>query len=191
MSVEIESDSSPSDNLETYSGVVFDVLTPAGEVRIDDIAHGLAHICRFGGQCERHYSVAEHSVLVHNLISRYYGCGPEAFAGLLHDAEEAYLGDMVRPLKQHNTFFAEVSHRLQAYIRDSLGVAWSDDIARVVKLYDNVALRAEAAQLMHSKGKDWQWDGVPELEGEIDIFGYSQKLAKNVFLETYRIYQPQ
>jgi len=173
--------------IETSSGLFFDVISPAGEVRIADIAHGLAHICRFGGQCERHYSVAEHSVNVHQLIAAEHGPGPMALAGLLHDAEEAYLGDMVRPLKLHNPHFAEIGHRLQAYIRQALGIEWNAEIAAVVKAYDNIALRAEAAVLMPSHGQAWNWEQVPRVE--LEICGYSARLAKSVFLETYRRYE--
>lgn len=175
--------------IETYSGILFDLIEPAGEVRLEDIAHGLANICRFGGQCAGHYSVAEHSVLVHNLISRVHGFGDASLAGLFHDAEEAYLGDMVRPLKQHHPFYAETGHRLQAYIRNALGIPWHEEIARIVKRYDNVALRIEAAHLMPSKGIGWEWGDVPEQEEPDEIYCYSPKLAKNVFLETYKIYQ--
>jgi len=79
----------------THSGrrVVFD--KPNSEmIDIDDIAHALSMICRFGGHSPRHYSVAEHCLLVASLVSDEY-----RLAALLHDASEAYVGDMVSPLK--------------------------------------------------------------------------------------------
>src|ERR1039457_118422 len=80
----------------TFSGLRFWPLDPNPEkILIDDIAHALAHQCRFGGHASRFYSVAEHSVHVSRL------CPPEdALWGLLHDASEAYLVDLPRPLKQ-------------------------------------------------------------------------------------------
>lgn len=61
---------------------------------LEDIAAGLAKVCRFGGQINRFYSVAQHSVLVSRL------CPPNLkMLGLFHDAPEAYLGDVVKPLK--------------------------------------------------------------------------------------------
>ena len=64
-------------------------------IHIEDIAHALSMVCRFGGHCPRHYSVAEHSLLVAELVPDKY-----KLAALLHDASEAYVGDMVAPLKR-------------------------------------------------------------------------------------------
>ena len=61
--------------IETFTGLMFDIVDPTSEVRIEDIAHGLAHICRFGGQCRGHFSVAEHSINVHDILVRKYGRG--------------------------------------------------------------------------------------------------------------------
>src|ERR1700683_336889 len=79
----------------TFSGRRFYVLDPRpSDVRIEDIAHSLSLQCRFNGHVKNFYSVAQHSVLVSER------CDPaDALYGLLHDASEAYIGDMSAPLK--------------------------------------------------------------------------------------------
>lgn len=82
----------------TYSGTRFYPLDPKPEeISPIDIAHHLSNVCRFGGACVEHFSVAQHSV---NVAFCVRDIAPEhALYALLHDAAEAYLGDMVRPLK--------------------------------------------------------------------------------------------
>ena len=84
------------DWIQTMSGVIFYPLDPRPEeIRIEDIAHALSHQCRFAGHCREFYSVAEHSVRVSREL-------PQEFMlwGLLHDASEAYLVDLPRPIKR-------------------------------------------------------------------------------------------
>ncbi|MDI1288693.1 MAG: hypothetical protein PSX37_01920 [bacterium] len=84
------------DWMNTFTGQKFYPLDPrADEVHAPDIAKALSQICRYGGHTSQHYSVAEHCVLMSLAVA------PEhALFALLHDATEAYVGDMVRPLKQ-------------------------------------------------------------------------------------------
>ncbi|MDP3133715.1 MAG: phosphohydrolase, partial [Burkholderiaceae bacterium] len=81
--------------ISTFKGNRFYPAEPRIDgIDIEDIAHGLAYQCRFNGQTSAFYSVAQHSLMVADLV-------PPALrrAALLHDAAEAYLGDMVKPLK--------------------------------------------------------------------------------------------
>jgi hypothetical protein len=73
-----------------------------GEIFISDIARALSHIARFGGHTPWHYSVAQHSILVAEELERT-GYTYRALWGLLHDAAEAYIGDVVRPIKRMPT----------------------------------------------------------------------------------------
>jgi uncharacterized protein len=76
-------------------GTLFDIMDPAGsDFTITDIAHGLGRVCRFAGHTNRFYSVAEHSIHVARLVPLEH-----ARAALLHDASEAFIGDVTRPLK--------------------------------------------------------------------------------------------
>lgn len=92
------------DWLQTYSGVQYWPCDPrAEEVNIVDIAHALSQLCRYGGHSKRFYSVAEHSVLLSHMVS------PEnAFAALMHDATEAYVVDVPRPIKPHLKNYAHI-----------------------------------------------------------------------------------
>src|SRR6266516_6511979 len=99
----------------THTGKWFDVFNPKHEdVDLEDIAHSESMQCRFTGHTKQFYSVAQHSVLVsQNCPSEY------ALAGLMHDASEAYLSDIARPIKKHpdfGPFYLKVEDGLTAAI---------------------------------------------------------------------------
>lgn len=90
-------DKRKGDYMTTYTGQKFWPLDPrAEEVHLEDIAHALSRICRFNGHVRSHYSVAQHAVIVSHLVPQYL-----AFEALHHDDAEAYLADLVRPVKKH------------------------------------------------------------------------------------------
>jgi uncharacterized protein len=143
------------DWLQTYGGVKFYPLDPQPEeIQIEDIAHALARQCRFSGHVRAFLSVAEHSVHVTQL------CPPrDALAGLLHDASEAYLVDLPRPLKRLPEFriYREIEAKLQATIFRRFGL--SPEMPRSVKLADDAQLDAEAVALMSPLHRDWTMTG--------------------------------
>lgn len=95
----------------TNQGQRFELIDPSPDmVHPADIAHSLAHLCRFNGHTGTHYSVAQHCYLASELVA------PEhQLAALLHDATEAYVGDMVRPLKLEMRNYAEAMHIEDVY----------------------------------------------------------------------------
>ncbi|THE64772.1 HD domain-containing protein [Salinadaptatus halalkaliphilus] len=97
--------------IETYTGHPFDVFDPAPrDVRLEDIAAGLAHTCRFGGHCTQFYSVAHHSIHVSRELP---ADAPRLqLLGLFHDAGEAYVGDVPRPIKAEFEAFERVEDRI-------------------------------------------------------------------------------
>ncbi len=117
------------------------------EVRIEDIMDGLAKICRYNGQINRFYSVAEHSVLV----SRYaeiIGDQEAALPGLMHDAHEAYTGDIPSPHKVMEPAFARFEKGYEVVVREALGLPDpDDDVWRRVGIYDKNILHRELAVL--------------------------------------------
>jgi 5'-deoxynucleotidase YfbR-like HD superfamily hydrolase len=130
------------------SGRLFDFVDPQGsEFTIEDIAHGLAHICRYAGQCKRFFSVAEHSILVSETVHEF------AYEALLHDAAEAFLGDITRPLKQLLPEFRRVEARVEVAIVDRFGM--DPRFRKIVKEADLRVLAAEQAQVMAPGCADW------------------------------------
>ncbi|MDH0894254.1 MULTISPECIES: phosphohydrolase [unclassified Pseudomonas] len=84
----------------TNNAVPFSLLNPAADMVVAaDLAHALSNVCRFNGHSAWHYSVAQHSLLVADLIALEGGSAEEQLAGLLHDSTEAYISDLTRPLK--------------------------------------------------------------------------------------------
>lgn len=99
-------------SISTISGRFFDLLAPDKyEFQIEEIAHALSNICRYTGHSEVFYSVAEHSVLVSRLVPEKY-----ALCGLLHDASEAFVGDVSSPLKKLLPDYRRIEDSIQAAI---------------------------------------------------------------------------
>jgi len=99
------------------------------EVHLDDIACSLSNLCRYNGHCDRFYSVAEHSVIMANQLK-----GNESRWALLHDAPEAYIGDMVRPLRSIIPYFSEMDARIMRVIAKRFGLAGTEIPAPVLAL---------------------------------------------------------
>ena len=133
---------------QTESGVAFDLLRPRAEdVHLEDIAHSLSLQCRWTGHCKSHFSVAQHSVLVAGLV-------PEGLVGwaLMHDAAEAYIGDISTPWKRElQTLEGEpissVESRILAAIAEALGLS-PGGVPAEVKEADWRVLKAERRDLL-------------------------------------------
>jgi 5'-nucleotidase len=162
------------DWIQTFTGLVMYPLDPRPEeLCIEDIAHHLSNLCRFTGAVREFYSVADHSVRVS------YACDPrDALWGLLHDAPEAYLADMSRPVKRYSPFgatYQKIEERLMVVIAEKFnlppvegqtlqGAHWK--LARhipptSVKRADTVLLMTEKRDLMHGCNKAWEDTGEP------------------------------
>lgn len=123
----------------TFTGKTLSLLNPLpSDICIKDIAHALSLINRFGGHTPLPYSVAAHSVHVSRLVDDRF-----ALHGLLHDAAEAYLGDVVRPLKSHLHGYELIESLCESAIEKSLGFKWYPEALHAVKRADNLALRTE------------------------------------------------
>ncbi len=121
-----------ADYIRTFSGVDFTVFNPSPEqIDIIDIAHALSQICRYGGHSKTFYSVAQHSIAVSYLVK------PEnALCGLLHDATEAFFGDLPRPVKYKIPEYIKIENELYKNIAQkfSLPILIPDDVHEVDSL---------------------------------------------------------
>lgn len=164
--------------IQTYSGRRFNPLNPNPDaIVIQDIAHALSMQCRFSGHCRHFYSVAQHSVLVS------YICGVEfALWGLLHDASEAYLVDMPRPLKRSGKLdaFVKFEHKVQKAVCKRFGLPEIEPPD--VKRADTILLATEARDLMSPLHPDWR-QPVEPLPFKIDPWTPQQ--AEENFLKRF------
>ncbi|MFZ4874636.1 phosphohydrolase [Janthinobacterium sp. Mn2066] len=167
-----------TDYVSTYSGNRFYPLRPhIDKVAIEDIAHGLAYQCRFNGQTQVFYSVAQHSLIVAQLVPPRL-----KLAALLHDAAEAYLGDMVKPLKVLLPEFAALEDKVSAIIAATYELDFSD--YGPIKHADLIALATEKRDLMPHSVERWAYlDGITPLPGI--IVAMDPSVAKQRFLQCF------
>lgn len=142
--------------ITTSSGKHFDPVAPDDTLlNIRDIAHALSLICRANGHVRRFYSVAQHSIAccreaeARGLSARIqYGC-------LLHDASEAYLSDVTRPIKSMMTEYLRVEDRLQSLIwQHFVGTPFSEEETRLIFGIDDDMLSYEFLHLMPESVSD-------------------------------------
>lgn len=150
--------------IEVYSGHFLDLAAPSLEdLRTSDIAHAMSLICRYGGHIKRFYSVAEHSVLVHDLVSEMKATRFVRTAALYHDAAEAYLGDIPSPLKNAmrdgesaTSPYESLTLTFEHHIGEKIGLDLPNLIdSPLIKIADVWALAIEAQALVTSGGRDW------------------------------------
>ncbi|WP_242095448.1 hypothetical protein [Sphingomonas sp. CROZ-RG-20F-R02-07] len=159
------------------SGAYFDLLDPHGSAfTIEDIAHGLSMTCRFAGQCRQFYSVAEHSWHTSFLVAPEF-----RLAAVMHDAAEAFIGDVTRPLKSLLPEYKAIERNVEAAIAERFGLddAGADEIKRA----DLVMLHAEQAVMMpHHEDR---WDTSPEDDASARLVNFrcwSPDDARRAFL---------
>ena len=178
--------------IETASGQTFDFAHPNPDsICIEDIAHALAHQCRFNGHCREFYSVAQHSVHVSEIVEEQ-DCGPRAqLAALLHDAAETYIGDMVAPLKHLLPDFKQMEKEINVLIYKVFldGVTpFQMGVNDVIQHADIVMLVTEARDLLPSRGCSWGLYTPPREEPIRCMF---IEEAKYTFLERFRTLQKE
>lgn len=175
-----------SSRIQVANGRVIDPLDPdPNKISIEDIAHSLAHQCRFGGHTREFYSVAQHVVIA----SEQTDDREEAFNVLNHDDSEGYLVDMPSPLKSalFGDRYREVEDKLMTVIAEKFDFAWP--MTPFTKYIDNAMLRTEVRDLLLPVDQEpeedlWSpWFFADELPFRIKPWGPAY--AEERFLERF------
>jgi uncharacterized protein len=164
------------------SGAWFDFLDPeSSDFTIEDIASGLSKTCRYAGQCDSFYSVAEHSLLVSDMVPQH------AYAALMHDAAEAFIGDVTRPLKQLLPEFKRIEAHVEHAIYERFGVPMP--MPKEVKQADLRVLAAEQMQLMPPETSSWIFGDRVE-PAPVRVLRLDPDAAREAFLQRFRELAP-
>lgn len=161
--------------IQTYTGRIVHPLDPSpDEIALEDIAHALALQCRFAGHCRVFYSVAEHSVRVCQVL-------PDTWKawGLMHDAAEAYLNDITRPVKSYFKEYRRFEDQLLKAVGERFNLGFGP--GGTVTDMDNTLLATEARDLL-GPAPD-MWSPLPEpLPDKIEPWAWQE--AEERFLAT-------
>lgn len=160
--------------MQTYTGRRFYPLDPRPEdIHPEDIAHALSMLCRFGGHVVRFYSVAEHCLHVASALA------PEhQLAGLLHDATEAYVQDLVRPVKHQLLSYMALEDTVALAIAERFGL--DPVMPPEVKVADNRVLLDERRAVMCPTADTWAQDDLEPLG--VTIYGFQPADAERAYL---------
>src|ERR1700748_1732531 len=170
--------------IQTVSGRWVNPFEPdPAQLDASDIARALANQCRFGGHSRVFYSVAQHCVIVSHVVEERGGDIEDAFAALMHDAGEAYLGDMPPPIKHRSALgaaFREAEARLEEAIRERFKI--KPDVPEI-KRVDRSLLATERRAF---SAEAWHW---PELEDvaplDLELTAWSPDRAADEFAKRY------
>jgi len=174
--------------IKTYSGNFIDLLNlDVRKITLQDIAQGCSQTCRYGGQCNKFYSTAEHTCLVVGLAKR--ADEPLAIQQLSmgHDTSEGIgMGDMVRPLKQVVSKYRAIEDVTLTRMLRAFNIKETAKLWKTVKVYDHAAYMIERQLL---------FDDIPAKDRQEAMFLFKSathwkfalppKAAKSLFLETW------
>jgi uncharacterized protein len=174
--------------IQTYSGGIFHILDPKqDEINIKDIGHSLAMQCRFTGHVRHFYSIAEHCVLGSFIVPKKH-----ALRFLMHDASEAYIADINRPLKHFTgvgAAYLPVEENIQDAIHEKFHLQLLDHDCAVpepacIKEADNAMLYAEKEQLLPPMDWETKW-GADTKAADVKILCWAPEVAEVEFLHRY------
>lgn len=178
----------PTFAIQTRYGNAFDPATGLiDKIDIQDIAHALSNLCRYAGHCRRFYSVAEHSVLTYRIAKKRWPDDLDAqWAALLHDATEAYVGDVPTPLKVLLPDFSTIEDTLAEEIAQEFEFEWNAKNKHRVGVVDKEALATEAPNLFQDVS---HWATIKGVETHPELleigFPVNSEKARDEFLRCF------
>lgn len=171
--------------IRTFKGHKVDLALPTNDViDLEDIAHALSLLCRFNGHVPQLYSVGQHSILVSRQIRLKGHNAMAQLLGLMHDAPEAYLGDMTTPEKNlpgMRKIYDKYHDYFQQVIANTFYLKWTGQRAEQVHLADKMVCAAEMRAMMPSE--DWRDLEHPPVEGE--ILPWYPEVTKKLFISIF------
>jgi hypothetical protein len=170
--------------IQTVSGRWVNPFEPdPAQLDASDIARALANQCRFGGHSRVFYSVAQHSVIVSRVVEGRGGDVEDVFAALMHDASEAYLGDMPHPIKHRSPLgaaFREAEAGLEATIRERFKIKAN---VPEVKRVDRALLATERRTF---SAESWHWPELDDVEPlDLELTAWPPDKAADEFARRY------
>ncbi|MDN7652410.1 hypothetical protein QZM62_03100 [Burkholderia multivorans] len=162
----------------TFSGGLYNLLDPElSQISILDIAHSLSNICRFGGHSRVFYSVAQHSVLVSMSVRMDL-----QFDALMHDAAEALVGDVPKPLKLLLPDYQAIEKKVESALFSHFGITYP--LASEIKIADKRVLHTELRDLTFNEPSNWDElrDFAPLPERIVPL---NPAQARNLFMERF------
>lgn len=178
--------------LQTYTSGRFDFKYPSvKDVNIVDVAHALSMLPRFTGHGKFHYTIAQHSLTMCAAMRADKASRKVALAGLMHDAHEAYIGDISSPFKLYlqNEFDLDINEIEKPYIniieeRFEIDLT-SDEIKKQIKYYDSACLRTEAESLFERIVDGWATKIELRLQHKVKNI-LTPMEAKQLFIGTFK-----
>lgn len=166
------------DWMQTHSGKRFYPESPRAEdIYPEDIAHALSMLCRYGGHIDRFYSVAEHCVLVSEGVSE-----KNAIYGLLHDATEAYVVDVPRPVKRILGNYNELEKKVWFTICERFGID-PEVPAEIIEADTRILLTERERLFKNAEVGAWSMDGMEPLPVNIVAFPAGSIFLQQIYLK--------
>lgn len=171
--------------IKTYTGIMFDPLEPNMDlIRIEDIAHALAMLCRANGHFKSFYSVGQHCInCAEEAAARGYSARVQ-LGCLLHDGSEAYLSDVTRPVKKALPKYLEIEEPLQntiwnKWLKDSFA---AEEIEQIFMI-DDIMLLNEFMALMDTALAD----DIPALQSNAQFVFSGFKETEEEYLSKFKV----